>query len=103
MSNPHGNNTTCNSGNATICMVPSFFERPSSVIERSKKTIEGVHSVPEPANPKFFYDKWLNKRSETPSKKYVKAYKLSEERTNSKDMIKKLERYTELSSILNSK
>ena len=38
-------------------MVPSFFERPSSVIERSKKTIEGVHSVPEPANPKFFYDK----------------------------------------------
>ena len=81
-------------------MIPSFFERPSSVIERSKKPFEGVHSVPEPANPKFFQR--VNKRSETPSKKYVKAYKLSEERTNSKDIIKKLERYTELSSILNS-
>ena len=83
-------------------MVPSFFERPSSVIERSKKTIDGVHSVPEPANPKFFYDKWVNKRSETPSKKYMKAYKLSEEWNNSKEILKKIEKYTELSSILNS-
>ena len=85
-----------------MSMITPFFDRPSSVIEWTKKSIEGVHSVPEPANPKFFYDKKNHKRSETPSKKYVKAYKLSEEWAGSKDALKKFEWYTELSSLLNS-
>lgn len=83
-------------------MMTPFFERPASVIEWSKKSIEGIHSVPEPAEPKFFDGKRQGKWSETPQKKF-KSGKYSEERTNSKDALKKqYERYTELSSILNS-
>ncbi len=72
-SNPHGNNTTCNSGNATIVMMTPFFERPSSVIERTKKSMDGFHSVPEPISNQFLDGKRI-KWSETPTKKYVKQY-----------------------------
>jgi len=47
-------------------MMTPFFERPASVIEWSKKSIEGIHSVPEPAEPKFFDGKRQGKWSETP-------------------------------------
>jgi len=81
-------------------MITPFFERPSSVIERTKKSFEGIHSVPEPAKANIF-DGWRQKRSETPTKKHWQQ-KLSEEKTGSKEALWKYEWYTELSSILNS-
>lgn len=69
-SHPNGNQTTCNSGNATICMMPTFIDRPSSVVEWNKKSMDGIHSVPEPVQSKgFAFENKKIKRSETPSKK----------------------------------
>lgn len=51
-------------------MMTPFFERPSSVVERNKKSIDGIHSVPEPVQSKgFVFDHKKTKWSETPSKK----------------------------------
>lgn len=103
---PNGNQTTCNSGNATICMIAPFFERPSSVVERNKKSIDGLHSVPEPNKNTFMLENKKMKRSETPQKKIgirqLGNRLIADERASSKEGLKKYERYTELSSLLNS-